>query len=47
MIVFRPEEVKHSITVFTDIDCGYCRKLHREISAYNDLGIEVRYMFFR
>jgi thiol:disulfide interchange protein DsbC len=46
MIVFRPEEVKHSITVFTDIDCGYCRKLHREMSAYNDLGIEVRYMFF-
>ena len=46
MIVFSPEEVKHTVTVFTDIDCGYCRKLHREISAYNNLGIEVRYMFF-
>ncbi len=46
MIVFSPAEVKHTITVFTDIDCGYCRKLHRQIDAYNDLGIEVRYLFF-
>ncbi len=46
MIVFSPEEVKHTITVFTDIDCGYCRKLHREIADYNALGIEVRYLFF-
>ena len=46
MIVFEPEDVKHTITVFTDIDCGYCRKLHREIDGYNALGIKVRYMFF-
>lgn len=46
MIVFRPEEVRHSVTVFTDIDCGYCRKLHRQIDAYNERGIEVRYLFF-
>jgi len=46
MIVFSPAEVKHTITVFTDIDCGYCRKLHRQIEGYNDLGIEVRYLFF-
>jgi thiol:disulfide interchange protein DsbC len=46
MIVFAPEEVKHTITVFTDIDCGYCRKLHREIEGYNALGIKVRYLFF-
>ncbi len=46
MIVFEPEDVKHTITVFTDIDCGYCRKLHREIDVYNALGIKVRYMFF-
>ena len=52
MIVFSPDEdkhdtgVKHSITVFTDIDCGYCRKLHRQIEEYNRLGIEVRYLFF-
>jgi thiol:disulfide interchange protein DsbC len=36
----------YSITVFTDIDCGYCRKLHREIAAYNEAGIRVQYMFF-
>ena len=48
MIVFSPEpqKVKHTITVFTDIDCGYCRKLHRQIDAYNEHGIKVRYMFF-
>lgn len=46
MIVFEPEQVKHTITVFTDIDCGYCRKLHREMEGYNALGIKVRYMFF-
>ncbi|HFD79930.1 MAG TPA: DsbC family protein [Gammaproteobacteria bacterium] len=46
MIVFRPQKVKHTITVFTDIDCGYCRKLHSELQQYLDAGIEVRYMFF-
>jgi len=46
MIVFEPEELKHTITVFTDIDCGYCRKLHRQIEDYNARGIKVRYMFY-
>ena len=46
MIVFAPENPKHSITVFTDIDCGYCRKLHREIDQYNEAGIGVRYLFY-
>jgi thiol:disulfide interchange protein DsbC len=48
MIIFAPEqkEAAHTITVFTDIDCGYCRKLHKEISSYNDLGIRVRYLMF-
>ncbi len=39
-------DTKHVITVFTDIDCGYCRKLHNQMAEYNDLGIEVRYMLF-
>jgi thiol:disulfide interchange protein DsbC len=45
MIVFSPKggKPKHSITAFTDIDCGYCRKLHEQINSYEDLGIEVRY----
>ncbi len=46
MIVFSPEDPKYTVTVFTDIDCGYCRKLHREMQAMNDLGIKVRYVFY-
>jgi thiol:disulfide interchange protein DsbC len=46
MIVFAPDRYDHTVTVFTDIDCGYCRKLHREIEAYNDAGIRVRYLFY-
>lgn len=36
----------HSVTVFTDIDCGYCRLLHKQIDTYTAQGIEVRYAFF-
>lgn len=46
MVVFSPDKPRHTITVFTDIDCGYCRKLHREIEDYNKRGIKVRYMFY-
>ena len=46
MIIFEAEKTKHTLTVFTDIDCGYCRKLHQQISEYNALGIKVRYMAF-
>ncbi|MEJ2610118.1 MAG: DsbC family protein [Candidatus Thiodiazotropha sp.] len=46
MIIFAPEKYQHTITVFTDIDCGYCRKLHAEIKDYNDLGIRVRYLMY-
>ncbi|MEE9421991.1 MAG: DsbC family protein [Gammaproteobacteria bacterium] len=46
MIVFTPKEKKHSMTVFTDIDCGYCRKLHSELDQYLAKGIEVRYMMY-
>ena len=47
-IVFGPKDgkAKYVITAFTDIDCGYCRKLHKEIKTYNDLGIEIRYVAF-
>lgn len=37
---------KAVVWVFTDIDCGYCRKLHKEVPAMNRLGIEVRYLAF-
>ena len=46
MIVFSPKDPKYTITVFTDIDCGYCRRLHSQIAEYNRLGIRVRYLFF-
>jgi len=48
LIVFKSDKnkPKHVITVFTDIDCGYCRKLHREMADYNKLGIEMRYAAF-
>jgi thiol:disulfide interchange protein DsbC len=46
MIVFPAAEQRHVVTVFTDIDCGYCRKLHAEIDQYNALGITVRYMMY-
>lgn len=46
MVVFAAAKPRHTVTVFTDIDCGYCRKLHDEIKQINDLGITVRYLFF-
>lgn len=46
MIVYGPKNPRHTVTVFTDIDCPYCRKLHDEIPEYKDLGISVRYLLF-
>lgn len=49
MIVFSPTEpvkTKAHINVFTDVDCGFCRKLHKEVPELNARGIEVRYMAF-
>jgi thiol:disulfide interchange protein DsbC len=47
MIIFEPEgERKATLTVFTDVDCPYCRKLHAEIEALNGYGIAVRYLAF-
>lgn len=45
-IVFSPDKPTHTVAVFTDIDCTFCRKLHREIGAYNDAGIAVRYLLY-
>lgn len=47
MIVYPAKgDTRHTITVFTDVDCVYCRKLHSEMAEYNDLGIKVRYAMF-
>ena len=43
---FPADKPTHHVTIFTDVDCGYCRKLHQEIAAYNRAGISVDYLFF-
>lgn len=45
-ITFAAPKPRHAVTVFTDIDCTYCRKLHREIGAINELGISVHYLLY-
>lgn len=45
MVVYRPKNVKDIITVVTDIDCPYCRRLHNEIPDYLEKDVEVRYIF--
>ena len=46
MIVFAPEQVKSTITVFTDITCPYCAKLHQEVPQLNENGVKVRYLAY-
>jgi thiol:disulfide interchange protein DsbC len=46
VIEFAPKDPKHVVTVFTDIDCGYCRKLHQQVGEYNAAGITIRYLFY-
>jgi thiol:disulfide interchange protein DsbC len=45
-IAFAPEDPSYELMVFTDIDCGYCRKLHAQMAEYNQQGISIRYMAF-
>lgn len=45
-IIFSPANPKYRVTVFTDIDCGYCRKMHSQIADYNKAGISIEYLFF-
>ena len=45
-IIFAPVNPKYTVTVFTDIDCGFCRKMHNQMAEYNKLGISVEYLFF-
>jgi thiol:disulfide interchange protein DsbC len=45
-ITFTPPEPAYELMVFTDIDCGYCRKLHAQVEEYNQQGIAIHYMAF-
>jgi thiol:disulfide interchange protein DsbC len=46
VIEYRAADEQYAVTIFTDISCGYCVKLHSQISQYNDLGITIRYLMF-
>ena len=46
MIVFAPKETKRTVTVYTDVDCPYCRKLHEEVPDLLESGIKVRYLWY-
>ncbi|MBT8082034.1 MAG: thioredoxin fold domain-containing protein [Gammaproteobacteria bacterium] len=45
-IVFSPAEARHEVTIFTDIDCTYCRRMHSQIDQYLEQGIAVRYLLY-
>ncbi len=46
MLIFSPKNPLYTITVFTDVDCQYCRKLHSDMAELNKLGVRVRYLFY-
>ena len=47
MVVYPPNgETRHVLTVFTDADCTFCRRMHAEMSEYNERGIKIRYLLF-
>jgi len=46
MIVMGPKDAKRTITVFTDVDCPYCAKLHTEVPELTASGVKVRYLMF-
>lgn len=46
MIRYAPANPKYTVTVFTDVDCPYCRAFHANIAEINKLGIAVDYLFW-
>lgn len=46
MIIFGNPKANHTVTVFTDIDCPYCAKMHSQVKQYEDEGIRLRYMLY-
>lgn len=45
-LIYAPANPKHTVTVFTDVDCGFCRQLHSQIAEFNKQGIAVEYVFW-
>ncbi|MEW6329945.1 MAG: DsbC family protein [Pseudomonadota bacterium] len=46
MLVIGPDKPKRTVTVFTDVDCGYCAKFHLDVPTLNKAGVKVRYLFY-
>lgn len=46
LISYGGDDSEFDIIVFTDVDCGYCRRLHQQVEEYNDAGIRIRYAAF-
>ena len=45
MLIYTPKKIEHTVTIITDINCPYCRRLHDEMDEYMKLGVRVRYIF--
>jgi len=45
-IIFSPPNPKYTVAVFTDVECGYCRKMHADLAEYNKLGIGFEYLAY-
>ncbi|MEP6483210.1 MAG: DsbC family protein [Rudaea sp.] len=45
-LIFAPPHPKYTVTVFTDVDCPYCKQFHKQIAEYNRLGIAVEYVLY-
>jgi len=46
VITYTPDTVRHTVSVFTDIDCTFCRRLHSQLDEYMEEGIEIRYFLY-
>lgn len=46
MLIYAPPDPEHTVTVFTDVNCFFCRQFHHKIDKLLDAGIRVRYMFY-
>ncbi len=45
-IIFSPANPKYTVAIFTDVECGYCRKMHADLAEYNKLGIGFEYLAY-
>ncbi|MGB0938636.1 MAG: DsbC family protein [Colwellia sp.] len=44
-VTYSPKgEVKGTVYVYSDPNCGYCKKVHKEVNQYLAAGIELKYI---